>query len=307
MKRIPIIIPVLILSALTGCLKDKPNVDFSNLSYVAEISTASTSPTFNAPASGLEFFNSASLQFPAGDSIPDTVSFTVNIASPSAPTKDIPITLAIDPTALATYVSDPNNVQFQAFPDSTFSFPATTGTVKAGSNNRLDTFYVIFYPWKVSPSASYMIPISITSAPGTTISGNLGTIYFHVVGNPIAGTYNQEWIRYNTATQTGTPAYDEMNPNGPAVFVPVSPTTISVTSGTGVAYQVSFTNTNGVLSNFTATFPSTGAGSASNAGITITGGPTVVTADPVNHIFTFNFTYLNGSGAPRNITDKFTP
>jgi Domain of unknown function (DUF1735) len=305
MKRILIIIPVLILTALTGCLKDKPNVDFSNLGYVAEIATASTSPTFNAPASGLEFFNSASLQFPAGDSIPDTVSFTVNIASPSAPTKDIPITLAIDQTALASYISNPSNVQFQVFPDSTFTFPATTGTVKAGSNNRLDTFYVIFYPWMVSPSASYMLPISITSAPGTTISGNLGTIYFHVVGNPIAGTYNQEWIRYNTATQTGTPAFDEQV--GPSVFVPVSPTTISVTSGTGVAYQVSFTNTGGVLSDFTVAFPGTGAGSASAAGITITGGPTVVTADPVNHIFTFNFTYLNSSNAPRNITDKFTP
>ena len=298
--------PVLCLIVLSGCLKDKPNVDFSNLGYIAEISTSNVNPTLNAPSSGYANFNGASLSFATAPD-PDTVTFTVNIASDYPPTKDIPVTVAIDPTALAKYNSDTvtnaARIQFSLFPDSTFTFTTTTGVIKAGQ--RLDTFYVIFSPGKIDPTQTYMLPISITSAPGTTISGNLSTIYFHAIGNPIAGVYNQEWIRYNSVGMTGTPVYDVQE--GSTFFTPISPTEIGVYSGTGMLYQLSFTNTAGVLSDFNATFPSSGAGSATANGITITSGPTVVLADPINHVYTLNFTYLNGSGAARNITDKFTP
>ena len=305
MKKVLIIIPVFCLIVLSGCLKDKPNVDFSNLGYIAEISTSNVNSTLNAPSSGYAYFNGASLSFASAPD-PDTVTFTVNIASDYPPTKDIPVTVAIDQAALAKYnadtVTNAARIQFSLFPDSTFTFPTTTGVIKAGQ--RLDTFYVIFSPGKIDPTQTYMLPISITSAPGTTISGNLSTIYFHAIGNPIAGSYNQEWIRYNTAGQTGTPAFDEQL--GATFFTPISPTEVGFYSGTGVLYQLSFTNTNGVLSNFSVTFPSSGPGSASSDGITITSGPSIVLADPINHQYTFNFTYLNGSGSPRNITDKFT-
>src|ERR1700743_2752024 len=97
MKRILIIFSGLLGVGLTGCLKDKPNVDFSNLGApVAEISTASINSTPNAPSSGLAYFAGATLSFQAGDSIPDTVWFTVNIASDNPPTKVLPMTLTVD-------------------------------------------------------------------------------------------------------------------------------------------------------------------------------------------------------------------
>jgi hypothetical protein len=58
------------------------------------------------------------------------------------------------------------------------------------------------------------------------------------------------------------------------------------------------------LSDFHVSFPSSGPGSADAVGITITSGPDVVLADPVNRQYTFNFNYLNSSGAPRVIVDK---
>jgi hypothetical protein len=304
MKRISIVVLFFTAVTFSACLKDKPNTDFSvtQSTYIAEISTASTSGTTDAPASGLAYFTGANLSF-SGANDPDSEFFTVNIASDYPPTKSIALTLGVDQQALSNYNASGPPTPFTVFPDSTFDFTVKTGTVKAGY--RLDTFWVVFHPLKIDPTQSYMLPISITSAPGTTISGNMGTIYFHAIGNPLAGNYNQEWIRYNNAGGTGTPAYDEQI--GPSPFTPITPTEISVTSGTGVAYQLSFTNTGGTLSNFSVAFPSSGAGSASAAGITITSGPTIVLADPVNKKFTFNFTYLNGSGAPRNITDIFTP
>lgn len=304
MKRISIIVTSLLTLTLASCLKDRPNTDFSGTQsqYIAEITTSSTNGTLNAPSAGSStYFGGSNLNFSGADD-PDTISFTVNIASDFPPTKDIALTLGVDPQALANYNAGGPPTLFEQFPDSTASFPVKTATIKAGS--RLATFYVYFHPDKIDPTHSYMLPISITSAPGTTISGNFGTIYYHMIGNPLAGNYTDEWIRYNTATQTGSPAFDQLST---VSFVPVTPTQVSITDPTGMAYQLSFDNSGGTLSNFTVAFPKSGSGSADAAGITITGGPTIVLADPVNKKFTFNFTYNNSAGAARNITDIFTP
>jgi hypothetical protein len=301
MKKLSIATSVLLSLCFASCLKDKPNVDFSNQGFIAEITTASTNGTPDAPSSGLDFFNGATLDATAGD--PDSVSFTVNIASDFPPTQDVSVTLAVNDQARLSYIADPTKVQFKAFPSNAFKLVSTTATIKAGS--RLATFWVIFTHANLDPTQSYMLPISITSATGATISGNLSTIYFHIIGNPIAGTYHWEWIRYNEDPPAGSPDFDVQE--GTTPFIPVSPTTIAAPSGTGVTYNVSFVNSGGTLSNFSVAFPSSGPGSPSNAGITITSGPSVVLADPINKKYTFNFAYLNSSGAARNITDKFIP
>jgi hypothetical protein len=304
MKKI--VIYLLISSAIfmTGCLKDTPNVDFSKSGVIAELSHASITPN-GAPSSGLTYFSSATLPL-FTSSAPDTITFDVNIASDYPPTSDVSVTVAVDDAKRTAY-NGMGGVQFDAQPDSTFSLPVTTMTIKAGF--RLATFMVIYYPAKIDPTQTYMLPITLTDASGIAISGNLATIYFHIVGNLLAGSYSQEWIRYNTATMTGTPAFDE--DVSPGIFIPVSPTEIQVQSGTGTYYFLSFTNNNppggndlSLLTDFTV---SVSAADFAKNGITLASGPTVVLADPANHTFTLNFGYLNGSGSPRNITDKFTP
>jgi hypothetical protein len=304
MKKI--VICLLISSAIfmTGCLKDTPNVDFSKSGVIAELSHASITPN-GAPSSGLDYFNSATLPvFPSLD--PDTITFDVNIASAYPPTSDVSVTVAVDDAKRVAYNAT-SSVPFDAQPDSTFSLPATTGVVKAGVN--IAQFIVIYYPAKIDPTKSYMLPITLTDASGLTISGNLATIYFHIIGNLIAGSYSQEWIRYNMAGMTGPPDFDE--DLSPGIFVPVSPTEIAVSSGSGPNYYLSFTNNNppggsdlSLLTDFKLTML---ASEFTADGITLSAGPTLVLADPVHHKYTFNYGYLNATPAARNITDKFTP
>lgn len=299
MKKLSISIPVVLLLFLAGCLKDKPNVDLSNLGYITEISTASTNGTTNAPSGGLAFFDGATLD--ASIAGIDSVMFTVNVASDYPPTKDVPVTIAVNDAARTAYIATPGTIQFKPFPSNAFSVATTTGIIKAG--HRLDTFWVVFNHANWDPTQSFMLPISITAAAGTTISGNMNTIYFHIIGNPLAGTYTREWIRFDPPNTIANPTYDITSQEQ---FIPVSPTTVSIPSGSAnMRYLLSFVNTNGVLSNFTVAFPDSGPGSASDANITITGGPTILTADPVNKVFNFNFTYNNSSGAARDVTDKF--
>jgi hypothetical protein len=306
MKKIVIYLLMSSAIFITGCLKDTPNVDFSKSGVIAELSHASITPN-GAPSSGLDYFNAATLPV-FSSSAPDTVTFDVNIASAYPPTSDISVTVKIDDALRTAYnAANSDAPPFDAQPDSTFSLPATTGVVKAGTN--IAQFTLIYYPAKIDGTKSYMLPITLTDASGLTISGNLATIYFHIIGNLIAGSYSQEWIRYNTASQTPPPAFDE--DVSPGIFIPVSSTEIQVQSGTGTWYYLSFTNNNppggGDLSLLTDFKLTVSASDFANNGITLAAGPTLVLADPVHHKYTFNFGYLNGSGSPRNITDIFTP
>jgi hypothetical protein len=284
--RFPGIAALLSVLVLASCVKARVGrTDFSSLQPVVLI-----------PEGGLHAFSSEALVFPGSDDT-DTATFHLNYASSNVAAADETITIGIDPAALATYNST-STAQFEIFPDSIFSFTTTTVTVKKG-NNYSDAISLAVFPSKVDPTKNYMLPISIKKAPaGSTISTDFGTIFYHFIGNPIAGSYSDEWIRYNTAGQTGSPAFDQTSGS---TFSPVDNTTVSTDpDGTGFQYLINFTNTAGVLSNFNVSFVA-----GTTAGITITGGPTIVLADPIAGKYTFNFTYLNGSGAPRNITDKF--
>jgi len=270
---------------LSACVKSREGrTDFSSLQPVVLI-----------PEGGLARFSSQALLFPGTDNA-DTTTFHVNYAATNVAPVDEVVTLAVDGNALTTYNAT-GSTKYILFPDSIYSFRSTSVTIKKG-NNYTDALPLIVFPSKIDPSLNLMLPISIKVAPvGSTISTNFGTIYYHLIGNPIAGAYTQEWIRYNNAGGTGSPAYDVTSAG---VFAPLSPTTISVSSGTGISYNLSFTNTAGVISNFQLIIDP-----ASVNGITISGGPTLVTADPVAKKYEFNFTYINGSGKSRNITDKF--
>jgi hypothetical protein len=316
MKKILIIIPVFCLVVLSGCLKDKPNVDFSNLGYVAEITTASNNPTVNAPSSGYAYNNAATLLF--SDTVPVTIFFTVNIASDYPPTKDIPVTVAIDPAALAKFdadtVTNASRIQYEIFPDSTFSFPTTTGTVHAGQ--RLDTFYITFNPAKVDPSHSYMLPISITSAPGTTISGNLGTIYFHFIGSVLAGAYNVTGTRYNyigSVAWSGPPAAvpssyvatTDLSNYSPKTALPDNPSTVEIpfaNVGAGYNYILTWDGTPGDPLSVDYTFTSVYSNFTTYV-VSFT--PPDATHKAAFHIITHYNNALAGAGNDRIIDESF--
>jgi len=229
-------------------------------------------------------------------------AIALNIASPQVLDYPVTVTLAVDQAQLAKYNAVDGNTQLVVLPDSTYQFTTTTVTIPAG--HRIARLPITLFPTKINPKESYGLPIAIVSATGPNgqnliVSGNAGVAFYAFIGNPIAGPYTQEWIRYNNAGGTGTPAFDQ---TFPALFKALTPTQVTVQSGTGVYYIISFTDNNGVLSDFQVEFDPA---DVTANGITISDGPKVIVADPVNHKFEFNFGYLNGSGAPRNITDKF--
>jgi hypothetical protein len=303
MKKLSIAIPVFLLLFFASCLKDKPNVDFSGQGYIAEITTASTNGTPNAPSGGLDFFAGATLSATATD--PDSVMFTVNIASDYPPTKDTKVTIAVNDQARVSYIADPSKVPYLAMPANAYKLTTTTGTIKAG--NRLDTFWVVFTHANMDPTQSYMLPISITDASGITISGNLSTIYFHIVGNPLAGTYHWDFTRWNssdtTTANTGTFT------GHTTTFVPNSPTNVEVASGyyIGPRYEITFVNTGGVLSNFSVAFNSADVAQMVAGGVVITSGPTILIADPVHKIFRFQYQALVNGSSVRYVIDKYYP
>ena len=275
-------------SLLSSCVKSR----------VGETDLNNLQPLVLIPEGGLSTFSTEALVYPAADAS-DTATFHVNYAAPNVAPADETITLAIDPTALATYNSS-SAIQYAMAPDSIFSYTTTTVTVLKG-NNYTSAIPVVIYPSKVDPTKNYMIPISIKTAPkGATIVANYATIYYHLIGNPIAGTYEQYWSRWNAADSSGgaagAAAYQQ--DIGPVTFAPNSPTEIAVVSqATGETDVIDFTNSGGVLSNFSLTIPPL-------AGITI-GSTSLLKADPVNGIYVVYFGYINGSGANRVIVNKY--
>ena len=284
-----ILLSVLSVSFMS-CLKDKAFLDVSNTQPVIEFAFG-TNGQSDLGNFGLD---------PTLDVLDTAIA--VNIASPQALDYPVTVTLQVDTTQITKYNSVDGNTQLAPLPDSTYQFATTTVTIPAG--HRIARIPITLYPTKINPKESYGLPITIVSATGPSgqnllVSGNAGVGFYAFIGNPIAGPYTQEWIRYNSATQTGTPAFDQ---TFPALFKALTPTQVTVQSGTGVYYIISFTDNNGVLSDFQVEFDPA---DVTANGITISDGPKVVVADPVNHKFEFNFGYVNSAGSPRNITDKF--
>jgi hypothetical protein len=171
---------------LASCVKDRNTgaTDFSQLSPIVQITEG-----------GMAKYSSQSLLFPASD-VSDTAYFTVNYAATNVAPSDISVTLAYDAAALAAYnAANPTAINAK-FPDSIYRFTQTSVVIKKGQNYS-DPIKLTVFPYKVDPSKNYMFPISITDAGGNKISGNFGTIYFHFIGNPLAGTYNNVGTRYN--------------------------------------------------------------------------------------------------------------
>lgn len=275
----------MIALGFSSCLKDNKFLDVSNTQNIIEFAQGSD---------GTKALSWGSLSGPIDTAI------AVDIASPQVLNYDVTVTIKYDQTLITNWnAANPTN-PVQLLPDSIGTFPSTI-TVKIPAGYRIGRIPVHLNFDKLNPHVSYCTPFSITSATGPSgqnlvVSSNAGAMLYNFIGNPIGGNYSQEYIRYNSATQTGTPVADQMLTG---TFVPVTPTEITVTSGIGAIYTIDFTNTGGVLSNFKISID------VSPIGVTLSGGPTIVTADPINNIYEFNWQYTNAAGAARNITDKF--
>jgi hypothetical protein len=251
------------------------------------------------PEGGLQNLGSDAILFPPTDNV-DTTWFHVNYAATNVAPVDEVVTLAIDPNALAAY-NAMGGGQYAIFPDSIFSFTTTTVTVPKGQNYTVPIPLIIF-PSKIDLLNNYMLPISITVAPaGATISSNFQTIYYHLIGNPIAGLYLWDFTRWNNTSPTG-PNSGSFTGN-PAVFAPLDGTTIEVPSGYFIQprYKLTFTDSAGIPINFQLAFDPADLAALSADGVTVVSGPNIITADPINGIYEFQYQ----TASPRYVIDKY--
>ncbi len=274
---------------LTGCLKDTTINSDGGL--------PSTPTAIQFTYSGLEYLGQASI-LTAGVTDPITNNMIVNVAGRSALSKDLTITVGVDDAKRVTY-NTTSDIKFDAMPDSCYSIPVKTGTIKAGKY--LDTLKVTFYPDKIDPSKNYMLPITLKDAQGQIIASNFSTYWYHTIGNPLAGNYNYDYSRWNTADGTG-PLNGSSFTGHVATLLPVDPTTITVPSSYVSSYILSFDNSTGVPKNFTLTMD---AKAFSDNGITLVDGPHLLIADPVAGHFKFQYSVLNSSGNPRYFIEDF--
>lgn len=297
MKKFFIVASGIFAVLLSSCLKDKPDVDFSTLKPIlqAEYPAAASNAGLG---SGLQYFGGSALLYPASDAS-DTAIVIINMDSPSPLGSAVTGTFGVIPTALTAYNADSLGLQYETMPDSDYTILDANFTIPAGK--RIDTVRIVFFPGKIDPTHNYLLPAGITGAGSYAISQNFGLVYFHTIGNPIAGSYEEIWTRWNASDTSGAPAFDHED-LGATLFAPVTPTQVAVTSlGTGETDEISFADTAGVLSNFTVSLdPLTG--------ITYTlASPYAIleVADPIHGYYRVYFTYLNGSGAARCIINEY--
>lgn len=234
--------------SLSSCLKDPRYVNFGQGGTV-----------LNFPKGGLNNFGGSAITDP-GDTI--VKQFAVELASPTPPTSNSDVTIAVDNTIITAYVAKNSAVDYQPMPDGSYTLSATKATIPAGQRSAAIT--VTFYKGLLDPSKSYMLPIKIVSGPaGSTVSGNYGIIYYHFIGNDFAGNYTEFYDRWNTADTSAANAanHSSINVNeGTTTFLPVNPTTFTVQSAYyyGIPYTVSFTKTgsgaSAMYSNWAVTF-----------------------------------------------------
>jgi len=277
---------IVLLVSLNSCVKDRnaSATDFSHLqNHVVLMNSGSASISASNVA-----FNS------------DTTTLTImaNLTSVNPPTSPVKVTIGVDAAQIAAY-NAAHNTEFVVLPDSAYTLATTILTVPAGQQYATTT--ISFYKSKVDPSLSYMLPISIKDASGNALSSNENTRYFNIIGNPIAGNYMENWRRWNAADTTGPITYNFTDPN---IFSAESPLQVGVTSvENGAQFHISFSNNNGVLSDFNIALDPSSYGQF--GATSITQEPVFLTADPIKGIYKFYFKYVVGSNA-RTVIQTFT-
>lgn len=306
MKKIikSFMISALACFSLASCLKTV-NTNVNDINYTAnfvqlEYVKDSGQSTINA---GLQYFGGGTLLFPPSDAV-DTIYYQVTYNGSTPAPSDVTVTLGADWTAMTDNFAN-DAIVYDKLPDSTFNLVTPTVTIKAGSRVAYAKFVV--YPSKIDPSKSFMYPLAPT-VTGTNVSKNFGHIYFHTIGNPMAGPYTWDFYRYPTLTSTYPTGYDGASFFGhSATALPVNPKVFTVPTGyyTQPNYLVSFTNTGGVLSAFKAVIDPAMVPAYFTAGnVSIVQNP-VITVTPDNKKITLNYVAFNGS-AYRNCWDVFT-
>lgn len=226
----------------TGCLK-KNNTTYEDFSNLQDFVVLTAGPSGSSSVKAA--YNRGS------DTVTETI--TVDLASAKNLSSPVTVTIAVDPTALTAY-NTANGTSYTALPTANYKLLSTSVTIPAGQHYAQTTLQV--FTKGLDPATSYMTPISIIDASGKKLSSNLNTLYFYTIGNPLAGSYAWSYRRWSGTTDTttannggGSDQVVSISPLGPtSLLFPEGYLDVFVDGSAGIT--LTFTNNNGVLSNF---------------------------------------------------------
>ena len=286
-KWISLLIAPLLMVNLNSCIKDKgykQETDFSNLQDHVTLVRG-----------GLTSFSANNVRFSS-----DTSTYTIiaNLASANLPKSPVTVKIGVDDALVAAY-NVANGTSFELLPTNAYTLGTTTLTIPAGEQYASTSIEV--YQSMIDPAKSYLLPISIQDAGGIALTGNLNTLYFNIIGNVIAGDYSWDFTRWNNSAGTGAPSGLSFT-GDVATFIADNANQVEVASGYFIQprYVISFTNNGGVLSNFKVKLNTSDVAALTTAGVTVTDGPNIIKADPINGEYIFQYTTVT-----RYIIDRY--
>ena len=249
--------------------------------------------------SGLQFFSSQALLLNPGDDS-DTLTFAATVQGNFS--QDVNVNINVNAGAIADNHAN-DGLDYALMNNTQYKLLSTTGVVHPGKTPYTE-FRVVFYPRNIDFTKSFILPVTVTNDAGITVSSNFSTVYFHTIGNPIAGLYKWSFTRIPTADGSGPADITFTDKDG--VFLPIDPTSVHANTGyyDNGPYIISFDDDGaGNLSNFKAVIDPDAVQTWKDAGINITQDPTIIVS-PDHKTFTMHYRVLGPSG-PRDVTDVY--
>ena len=300
---------------LSSCLKDK---GFDNGEYGAINSNVEGGKWVSIEQSGLGNFSKAAVLVNPLSATVLKIPIAVDLDWVNKTSEPITVTLAIDNSLIGTYNSA-NGKSFVAATPDMVKLTQTTLTIPAGERTATTTLEVTQN--KFDPSKSYLFPVVITQVSGGfTTTSNFNVKWFNVIGNPLAGPYLWTFRRYQQADTSGAPNGGGSFVNQAVTINPVTDKTVfypesytqTFINATG-GFLLSFTNTNGVFSNFTVALDAKSIADFPGAGFTLGGGPKIVDATIRGNAangyagssFSFYLQWVNSTGGIRTLVNTF--
>jgi hypothetical protein len=283
----------LVALVMGACVKTAPNyTDFSDIKPIAELFTGGST---------------VNLAYIATQNTPTDYTIEVNLASPNAASKPIPVTLALD-TADFNEMNDSVGDIYTLLPSSFYS--VAEWTVNIASGEHLASLHVEVNSALLDSSHMYVLPLKIVGAPGLTISGNFGNGYWQMIAaNPYVGLYHSVGYKKDVGVITNIDQDKYLyfaDPNPLLGLGYVGSNTVIGQAGddvTYIDYGIAMDLTVDPVSDTVAVTSDPNQGARGKIPLFNNG---TCVYDPVAKAFTLNYAYVNAYGNTDSIHEVLT-
>lgn len=302
----------LVALAFTSCLKDKGYDD----GLYGAVRNTQGGMYVSLRAAGLSDITKSNVTIDASSPDNDTVDLYIDLDYYTKTNKDVTVKIAFDDAKRIAY-NTANGKTYQPVTAAMVKLLSTTITIPAGE--RVGHTQLVIKQDLFDGAISYMFPVTITEA-GATLSSNLSTKYYNIIGNPLAGAYLMNFSRWNNTTDTTTAANGGGFVNEPINILPETGTVLLLPEdylqtfvGSYAGISLSFDNNNGVFSNFSVSLNKKTADGLAAGGFTIATAPKLAGYQIVGDAstkyagswFRTYMVLINSSGGIRTVIDHF--